>query len=201
MQKSGHFFFAALVGALLTFLLLWGVFARPAQAQQPAAAGSDEIPPAGGAPRVPVGPLVLPTPIPGEALVYFFPSDSDATATVLNLLNTDSVAHTVALRGYSSDGVLVYSANIVIPAASMQRVMTDSVAASPPPSWTSPVPYLANLTDYVYFASLSLPKGVKADGYTLFNAGTGTIDPRADQGSVPLRFSADPASIFLPAVQ
>lgn len=50
-------------------------------------------------------------------------------------------------------------------------------------------------------ASLSLPAGVKVDGYTLFNPGTGVVDPRVDQGALPLRFSTDPATVFLPAVQ
>jgi hypothetical protein len=35
----------------------------------------------------------------------------------------------------------------------------------------------------------------------LFNPGTGTVDPRLDQGAIPLRFSTDPATLFLPAVQ
>jgi len=39
------------------------------------------------------------------------------------------------------------------------------------------------------------------EGYTLFNPGTGTVDPHKDQGAIPLRFSTDPASVFLPSVQ
>jgi len=151
-----------------------------------------------------VAPLALPAPTPGETLAYFFPSDNDATATVMYLLNTDSVAHTVALRGYNHDGTLVYSLNINMPATSMRRLVSDSIAAAPPPSWVGPSvnnvngvdPIITNFTDFTYFASISLPKGVKVDGYVIFNPGTGTVDPRLDQGAIPLRFMTTP--FYLP---
>jgi hypothetical protein len=145
--------------------------------------------------------FILPTPIPGETLVYFVPTDNDATATVLYLYNTESVDHTVALRGFNYDGAMVYAQNITVPASSFRRLVSDSVAAAPPPSWATPAPITTNFTDFVYFASLSLPKGVKAEGYTLFNPGTGTVNPRQDQGAIPLRFSTDPATLFLPSMQ
>ena len=149
----------------------------------PPAAGSDELPPAGSGAGIQAPQFVLPTPIPGETLVYFVPTDNDATATVMSLYNTDSVAHIVALRGFNYDGAMVYAQNLNIAAASFLRLTSDSVAASPPPSWATPAPITTNFTDFVYFASLSLPKGVKVEGYVLFNPGTGTVDPRKDQGS------------------
>ena len=164
------------------------------------ATGSDELPPATLNAGI-LSPNALPTPIPGETLVYFVPSDSDATGTVMFLYNTDSVAHTVALRGYSYNGVLGYSLNINVAATSFVRLSSDSIAAAPPPSWATPAPIITNFTDFTYFGSLSLPKGVKVEGYVLFNPGTGTVDPRLDQGAIPLRFSTDPATLFLPAVQ
>jgi hypothetical protein len=154
-----------------------------------------------GIPQVIQAPNALPTPIPGETLVYFVPTDNDATATVLYLYNTDSVAHIVALRGFSYNGVLVYSLNINVGAGSFLRLASDSIHSAPPPSWATPAPIITNFTDFVYFASLSLPKGVKVEGYTLFNPGTGVVDPRSDQGAIPLRFSTDPATIFLPSIQ
>lgn len=146
-------------------------------------------------------PNALPTPVPGETLVYFVPTDNDATATVLFLYNTDNAAHVVALRGFSYNGVLVYSLNINVGANSFLRLASDSIASAPPPSWATPAPIITNFTDFTYFASLSLPKGVKAEGYTIFNPGTGVVDPRTDQGAIPLRFSTDPASVFLPTVK
>jgi hypothetical protein len=174
--------------------------ARSASAETPAVdAGSDELPPANRSAEM-LSPNALPTSIPGETLVYFVPADSDATATVLVLYNTDSVSHTVALRGYSYNGVLGYSLNINVAATSLVRLSSDSIAAAPPPSWSTPAPIITNFTDFTYLGSLSLPKGVKAEGYILFNPGTGTVDPRLDQGAIPLRFSSDPASLFLPTV-
>lgn len=148
-----------------------------------------------------VAPLALPAPNPGETLAYFFPTDNDATGTVMYLVNTDSVAHVVQLRGFAYNGVLVYSLNINIDAFHMLRLASDSIAAAPPPSWASstggaPAPIITNFTDFTYFASISLPKGVKVDGYVIFNPGTGTVDPRKDQGAIPLRFLTSP--FYLP---
>jgi hypothetical protein len=71
----------------------------------------------------------------------------------------------------------------------------------PPPSWATPAPVITNFTDFTYYTSLSLPKGVKVEGHTLYNPGTGVVNPRLDQGAVPLRFSTDPATLFLPSVE
>jgi hypothetical protein len=225
MKKTGLLFIGLIVGTVLTLAF---VFMAPSQsslavfstADRPAAgptttrlsststptplpssgAGNDELPPANLATG---GYTVnaLPTPIPGESLVYFVPSDNDATATVLFLYNTDTVAHIVALRGFSYNGVLVYSLNINVGASSFLRLASDSIASAPPPSWATPAPIITNFTDFTYFASLSLPKGVKVEGYTVFNPGTGVVDPRTDQGAIPLRFSDDPATLFLPTIQ
>ncbi len=160
-------------------------------------AESDELPPANLVTEADAA-FALPTPIPGETLVYFVPTDSDATATVVYLYNTDTVTHTVALRGFNYNGAMVYAQNITVLASSFLRLTSDSIVAAPPPSWATPPPITTNFTDFVYFASLSLPNGVKAEGYVLFNPGTGTVDPRADQGAMPLRFSTDPASLMPP---
>ena len=206
----GHLWFAPSQNSPTTSAIIKRLNARPAIAgpsndtsptPTPSSnTGSDELPPANLLTEG-VSASALPTPIPGETLVYFVPSDSDATATVLYLYNTDATAHTVALRGFSYNGVLVYSLNINIEATSFLRLSSDSIAAAPPPSWATPAPVIANFTDFTYLASLSLPKGVKAEGYVLFNPGTGTVDPRKDQGAIPLRFSTDPASLFLPNLQ
>jgi len=170
----------------------------PASTPTPAA-GSDELPPANLEAGI-QAPSAFPTPIPGETLVYFVAADSDATATVLFLYNTDAVSHIVALRGYSYNGVLGYSLNININANSFLRLSSDSVAAASPPSWATPAPIITNFTDFTYLVSLSLPKGVKVEGYVIFNPGTGIVNPRLDQGAIPLRFSSDPATVLLPTV-
>jgi len=225
MKKTGLLFIGVIAGAVLTLAFVFmapsqsslAIFSntnRPAAKSSTArllstntptpplssAAGDDEKPSA----TLATGRYAanaLPTPVPGESLVYFVPSDNDATATVLYLYNTDTVAHLVALRGFSYNGVLVYSLNINVGATSFLRLASDSIAAAPPPSWATPAPIITNFTDFTYFASLSLPKGVHAEGYTLFNPGTGVVDPRADQGAIPLRFSSDPATLFLPITE
>jgi len=220
MKRTGLLFIGILAGTALTLAFL---FIAPSQSSlalfssasgpattylsststptpfAPSVAGSDELPPPNPAGIDAVN--ALPTPIPGESLVYFVPTDNDATATVLYLYNTDTVSHIVALRGFSYNGVLVYSLNINVGATSFLRLASDSIVSSPPPSWATPAPVITNFTDFTYFASLSLPHGVKVEGYTLNNTGTGIVDPRQDQGAIPLRFSSDPASVFLPVTQ
>jgi hypothetical protein len=139
----------------------------------------------------PQSPDALPTPIPGDNLVYFVPSDNDATATEIYLYNSSEVTQTVLMRGYSYNGVLVYSLNINVKAESFLRLASDSIAAAPPPSWATPAPIITNFTDFTYYASLELPPGVRAEGNTLFNPGTGVVDPRASQGAIPLTFNSD----------
>jgi hypothetical protein len=208
------------LGAILTLAVLWSGFAWDARAQlgeaTPEGAGmtsdegaaqpgfqsftSDEATPA-PLNVLPQSPGTLPTPIPGETLVYFVPSDNDASATVVYLYNTDTVDHIVSLRGFSYNGVLVYSLNINVGASSFLRLASDSIVSAPPPSWATPAPIITNFTDFTYFASLSLPNGVRAEGYTLFNPGTGVVDPRTDQGAIPLQFSTDLASLLMSAGQ
>jgi hypothetical protein len=163
---------------------------------QPPVGGDDELPQAGFASQPQAPSFILPTPIPGETQVYFVPTDNDATATVLYLYNTDSISHTIALRGFNYDGAMVYAQNINVQASSFLRLVSDSVAAAPPPSWATPAPITTNFTDFVYFASLSLPNGVRVEGYTLFNPGTGVVNPRLDQGAIPLKFTTDPATLL-----
>lgn len=197
MKRTALLFVGMLAGVILTV----GFFRiAPSQTTLAAGGGSDESPPAALAPGID-GASALPTPIPGETWVYFAPSDNDATATVLFLYNTDTVTHTVAVRGFNYAGALVYSASVDIAASGFVRLASDAIVATPPPSWATPAPVIVNFTDSTYLASLSLPKGVKAEGYVLFNPGTSTVDPRLDQGAIPLRFSTDPATVFLPAVQ
>jgi hypothetical protein len=220
MRKLSFLVLGVSLGVIFTLAFLWKGLASVVQAQTgdatPQAPGNssdegaaqsafssspgDETQPAALA-SAPKLPAVLPTPVPGDTLVYFVPSDNDASATVLYLYNTDTVAHIVALRGFSYNGVLVYSLNINVGATSFLRLASDSIASAPPPSWATPAPIITNFTDFTYFASLDLPNGVKAEGYTLFNPGTGVVDPRQDQGAIPLRFSTDPATLFNPPLK
>jgi hypothetical protein len=130
------------------------------------------------------------------ALVYFAPQDNDANATVLLLYNTGAVTRTVTITGYNETGAFAGSWILNIGPKRLVHAVSDSVAASPPPSWANAV--VVNFTDFTFIAGMAVPQDVKVDGYVIFNPGTGTVDPRADQGGIPLRFSADPLSLFLP---
>ena len=226
MKNKGLVLLGVIMGILLTFSFLWNGTHSLVQAEvnreqstytplptepildesanavsQGAENFSDEVLPEGYSADSLTIAYDLPAPIPGETLVYFVPTDSEDTATVLYLYNTDTVAHTVALRGFSYNGSLSYSQDISIGATSFLRLISDPLAAAPPPSWITPAPINTNFSDFTYFGSLSLPKGVKVEGYTLFNPGTGVVNPRMDQGAIPLRFSTDPNTVFLPSVQ
>jgi hypothetical protein len=170
-----------------------------------AADGDEQGPPKNAQP---LAASALLAPVPGETLAYFFTSDNEATVTVIFLLNTDSVSHAVPLRGYSHDGTLAYSLEVTLLASSMRRSASDAIVANAPPSWSGPStgntggvdPIIVNLTDFTYYASVSLPKGVRVDGYTIFNAGTGTVDPRLNQGAIPLRFMINGRPTVVPII-
>ncbi len=135
----------------------------------------------------------------GTAQVYFAPQDNDGNATVLIIYNTNDVEKSVTINATQTSGAIA-TWLVSIPAHSMRRVVSDAVASGTTPSWLAPYVFVANFTDFSIIAEMDLPAGVKADGYVVFNLATGTVDPRADQGAIPLRFSADPATVFLPSV-
>ncbi|MHB0989517.1 MAG: hypothetical protein ACYC3P_12785 [Bellilinea sp.] len=133
--------------------------------------------------------------------VYFLPQDSNGTATVLFLYNTTNVEKMVNITSYDATGSVRLTQNVTIPPMSLRRCISDYLSSPTPQSWVAPISVIVNFTDFSYFAVMDLPAGVKADGYILYNNDTGLIDPNLDQGAVPLRFSTDPATVFLPTVQ
>jgi hypothetical protein len=169
-----------------------------------AAAGSDEDPralrAAEPAPESQPKPrAVLPTGGTGLVPVYFVPQDNDANATVIFLYNTSADDASVDLSGYSSNGVLVYHLVLDVPAGGFTRLVSDAVAAAPPPSWDAaamptPAPVVVtNFTDFTYYARFLLPAGLHVDGFIEYNPGTGVVDPRATNARVPLHFSVGTA--------
>ena len=155
--------------------------------------GSDEVPPTFGVPNAPDSPNAEPT-----RRVYFAPQDNDANATVVMLYNTTPITHTVTLKGYDLNGNVGININIAVGPSDLIHLVSDALAASPPPSWANSL--ITNFTDFTTYATLDIPQGIKVDGYVLFNPGSGTVDPRADQGAIILRFSADPLTLFMPGI-
>lgn len=201
MKKGWIFGVGVILGvfAIIGALYLSSISVSTVMAQ--AGPGSDEDPTfrdpsaSQAAPGTEKAPLAA-----GTAKVYFAPQDNDGNATVLTLYNTSDVDKTVTINAtQTSGGIATWL--VTIPAQSMRRVVSDAVAAGTTPSWMAPYVFVANFTDFSIIAEMDLPAGIKADGYVVFNLATGTVDPRADQGAIPLRFSADPATVFLPSVQ
>jgi hypothetical protein len=65
-------------------------------------------------------------------------------------------------------------------------------------SWANYV--LANFTTFSAYAKMTVPTGVHADGYVAWDI-AGFYDPLSNTVTLPLRFSTDPATVFLPTVQ
>jgi hypothetical protein len=132
----------------------------------------------------------------GTATVYFTPQDENTSTTVLFLYNTTPVTATVGLRSYYLNGSLTLSTNIAVPPSGMVRICADSVSTISA-SWANTV--LVNFTTFSAYAAMDLPTGVKADGYVAWDT-TGVYDPLTSMQTLPLRFSADPATVFMPAI-
>ncbi len=58
---------------------------------------------------------------------------------------------------------------------------------------------LVNFTTFSAYAKMTVPLGVKADGFVAWDV-TGVYDPLSSTLTLPLRFSTDPDSVFLPTV-
>ncbi|MCB8922851.1 MAG: hypothetical protein H6662_14785 [Ardenticatenaceae bacterium] len=138
-------------------------------------------------------------PTADSRLVYFSPQDNPATATVITLYNSGDITQTIPVQGINSNGEVIMDVSVELGAHDMVHLVSDDVAASPPPSWADAI--LANFTDSSTYGVMAVPQDVKLDGYVLFNGGTGTVDPYQDQGAIPLRFSADPLTVFLPLTE
>lgn len=137
---------------------------------------------------------------PGTRPIYFMPQDSNGTATVVILVNTDTVSHTVTVQGVNSSGTLTVHSDVILDPFERVYLLSDSLTVtSPPASWQNNV--ITNFTDSTNYGVLHVHPKVKFDGYVVYNPGTFVISPDQDQGALPLRFSTDPVDVFLPAVQ
>ena len=128
--------------------------------------------------------------------VYFTPQDEDTSTTVLFLYNTGGVTATVGLQTFRTDGVQYISTTLDIPPAALVRVAADTVSTIAS-SWQDVV--LINFRTTSAYAKMTVPPGVKAEGYVVWNGGS-TYDPLQVVPTLPLRFSTDPATVFLPSI-
>ncbi len=130
------------------------------------------------------------------SVVYFTPQDENTSTTVLFLYNTNSTTATVDLQTYYINGSLTISTSVAIPPLGLVRICADTVNTVSA-SWANYV--LINFTTFSAYAKMTVPTGVKADGYVAWDP-TGIYDPLTVSQTLPLRFSADPATVFMPTV-
>lgn len=198
-------FVAGSVAIFLIVTLTQGANARqPGSASQlPAAGGGTDSNPI-GTPEVVIPEMYRPAQASAAsatagsvATVYFTPQDENTSTTVLFLYNTNPTTATVGLQSYYINGSLTISTSVAVPPLGLTRICADSVSTVSA-SWANVV--LVNFTTFSAYAKMTLPAGVKADGYVAWDL-TGTYDPLTNTQTLPLRFSTDPASVFLPSLQ
>jgi hypothetical protein len=129
-----------------------------------------------------------------EATVYFAPQDENTSATVIFLYNTSDTNATAGLQTFEPDGALYIDTSILVPAGELVRICSDEVSTV---SWTWQDVVLVNLTTASAYAKMTLPRGVKAEAYVVWNGGFG-YDPLQVVPTLNIRFSTDPDSVFLP---
>lgn len=130
------------------------------------------------------------------ATLYFTPQDENTSTTVLFLYNTGTVSATVGLETYQNDGTPFINTSVEVPAGGLVRICADTVSTIAS-SWSEAV--LVNFTTFSTYAKMTLPAGVKAEAYVAWNGGS-TYDPLAAVPTLPIRFSIDPPTVFLPTV-
>ena len=118
--------------------------------------------------------------------VYFTPQDENTSATVLFVYNTNKVDKIIGLQTFDLAGAIYIDTTMTVPAFHLIRICTDTVSTISA-TWADYI--LANFTTFSTYAKLTLPNGVKADGYVVYNP-SGTYDPLTEAQMLPLRFSA-----------
>jgi hypothetical protein len=125
------------------------------------------------------------TPVPKGTHVFFTPQDENTSTTVLFIYNTTKRDALVGLQTFYIDGSPTINTSFTIPALGLVRICSDTVTTVSA-SWANYM--LINMTTFSAYAKLTLPIGVKADGYVAYDT-TGIYDPLTDANTIPLRFS------------
>jgi hypothetical protein len=129
-----------------------------------------------------------------SATLYFTPQDENTSATVLFLYNTSDAAKTVGLQTFQLNGSKHIDTSISVPAHGLVRICSDTVSTVSA-TWGDVV--LVNFTTYSTYAKLTLPAGVKAEGYVVWNDSS-VYDPLQVAHTLELGFIPDPLSAGLP---
>ena len=135
---------------------------------------------------------VAPVPV---VTLYFTPQDENTSTTVIFVYNTGAAAATVGLRTYGITGASVINTSFSVPAGGLVRICADTVSTIAG-TWQDVL--LVNFTTNSTYGRMTLPPGVKAEAYVVWND-AGTFDPLKVSPTLPIRFSTDQGSVFLPA--
>ena len=140
--------------------------------------------------------VVVPTP-EQYTTVYFTPQDENTNTTILNVYNTNGYTSTVNLKTYYINGSLSISTSFKVPPKNLLRISGDTVTTISA-SWSKAI--LINFTTFSAYAEMKVPMGVKVDGY-IAGDGKGVYDPLVITNTLPLRFSTDPYTVFIPTLK
>ena len=116
---------------------------------------------------------------------------------MLFLYNTGTTTATVGIETYGLDGSTYINTAVDVPGPGMVRIAGDAVSTVSG-TWSNAI--LVNLTTSSTYAKLIVPAGVKAEAYVAWNGGA-TYDPLVEVETLPIRFSTDPATLFLPTIE
>jgi hypothetical protein len=130
-----------------------------------------------------------------NATIYFATQDNNYNTTVIFLYNTTNSSGIVTIAGFRLDGTQSLSTSVVVPAKNLVRICADTIL-NPPTSWLDTI--LVNLKDDTAYAKLGVPAGLKVDAFVVWDGVEG-YDPNVGAYTVPVRFSSDPATVFMPA--
>jgi hypothetical protein len=120
--------------------------------------------------------------------IYFNPQDEDTSTTVLFLYNTGSMSAAVQIESFTRTGSSVLDTTIQVPAHELVRVCGDLVF-SLSSTWFFDVEFV-DFGPSSASAQMTLPPGVKADGYVVWNDGS-IYDPLMVAPTLGLRFSSE----------
>ena len=130
-----------------------------------------------------------------NATIYFATQDNSFNTTVIFLYNTTNSSGIVTIAGFRLDGTQSLSTSVVVPAKNLVRICADDIL-NPPTSWTDTI--LVNFKDETAYAKLGVPAGLKVDAFVVWDGSSG-YDPSVGAYILPVRFSSDPATVFMPS--
>ena len=198
MKRYGAFVGVVIVGLVSLLLLRTSILAQGPGSQPASDSNPADVPEVVIPQRYQPGLAAAATAAQaGGTTVYFTPQDENTSVTVMFLYNTSTVTGTVSLQTYRLNGTVFIDTSVAVPPGELVRISADPVSTVSG-TWQDAV--LVNFTTFSTYARMTLPAGVKATGHVVWNDGS-TYDPLQVAPALPLRFSTDPATVFLPTIQ